>query len=59
MDKIRRADWQATVSRATGILVLLAGVLLAARLCVASIRPDKSDLCIFDSRTSCELGARR
>jgi hypothetical protein len=48
MGKIRKGDWRATVSRAVGILVLLAGVLLATRLCVASTQPDKPVLCTVD-----------
>jgi hypothetical protein len=59
MGKIRKGDWRATVSRAVGILVLLAGVLLAARLCVASTQPDKPVLSTFDLHTSCELEVRR
>src|ERR1700719_825338 len=34
--RMRKADWRAIVSRVAGVLVLLAGVLLAARLCAAS-----------------------
>ena len=59
MGKIRKADLQASVSRAVGILVLLAGVLLATRLCVASTQPDKPVPCTFDSHTSCELEVQR
>ena len=54
-----KADSRATVSRAVGILVLLAGVLLATRLCVTSTQPDKPVLCTFDSHASCELEVRR
>jgi hypothetical protein len=56
---IHKADWRTTVTRAVGILVLLAGLLLAARLCVASTQPDKPVVCTFDSHTSCELEVRR
>jgi cytochrome c oxidase subunit II len=35
-ETMRKADWRAMVSRAVGVLVLLAGVLLAAGLCTAS-----------------------
>jgi hypothetical protein len=56
---MQRACWRATVSRAVGILVLLAGVLLATRLCVTSTQPDKPVLCTFDSHASCELEVRR
>jgi cytochrome c oxidase subunit 2 len=48
MGKIRKADWQATVSRAVGILAVLAGVLLATSLCVASTPADHSVPSIFD-----------
>src|SRR5712671_1100398 len=34
--RMRKADWRAIVSRVAGVLVLLVGVLLAARLCAAS-----------------------
>ena len=44
-----KADWRGGVSRAVGILVLLAGVLLATRLCVASTQPDKPVVCTIDS----------
>lgn len=54
-----KADWRATVSRIAGILVLLAGVLLATRLCVAGSQPNKPALCTFDSHTSRELEVRR
>src|SRR5215472_17201364 len=32
----RKADWRVIVGRVAGVLVLLAGVLLAARLCAAT-----------------------
>ena len=35
-EKICKADWRAKVSRVAGVLVLLAGLLLAAGLCMAS-----------------------
>jgi hypothetical protein len=59
MGNIRKADWRATVSRAAGIFVLLAGVLLVTRLCVASTQPDKPVVGAFDSHISCELEVRR
>src|SRR5258708_14710214 len=34
--RMRKADWRAIVVRVVGVLVLLVGVLLAARLCAAS-----------------------
>ena len=58
MGKIGNAHWRATVIRAVAILVLLAGVLLATRLCVASPQPDISLFCTFDSQTSCEVEVR-
>src|SRR6202158_2887249 len=36
VETIHKADWPAIISRVTGVAVLLAGVLLAARLCAAS-----------------------
>ena len=52
MDKIRKTDWQATVSRTVGILALLAGVLLATSLCVASTPADHSVPSIFDAHST-------
>ena len=40
------------VGRATGILVLLGGILLAAGLCDAAARPDNSVPSIFDPRST-------
>ena len=59
MVKIRKADWRATISRGVGILVLLTGLLLATRLCVATTQPDKSVLSTLDSPNPCELEVRR
>lgn len=59
MGKIRKVDWRATVSRAVGIIVLLAGALLATRLCVASTQHDKPAFCTFDSPNPCTLEVRR
>ena len=59
MGEMCKAEWRAKVSRAVGVLVLLAGVLLATHLCVASTQPDKPVLCTFDSHTSCELEVPR
>lgn len=58
-ETMHKTDWRAIVSRAVGILVLLAGVLLATRLCVASTQHDKPVLRIIDPHTSCELEVRR
>src|SRR6516165_9370403 len=52
MGKIRKADWQATVSRAVGILALLGGVLLATSLCAASTPADHSVPSIFDAHST-------
>src|SRR6516225_3991308 len=52
MGEMRKAVWQATVSRAVGILVLLAGVLLATSLCVASTPADHSVPSIFDAHST-------
>jgi len=49
---MQTADWRATLSRALGILVLLAGVLLGAKLCVASTPADHSVLSIFDAHST-------
>ena len=45
-------DWRVTVNRVVGILVLLAGLLLAARLCVASTPTDHSVSSIFDAHST-------
>jgi len=52
MGEMRKAVWQATVSRAVGILVLLAGVLLATSLCVASTPADHLVPSIFDAHST-------
>ena len=49
---MRTADWRATVSRALGILVLLAGILLGAKLCVASTPADHPVPSIFDAHST-------
>jgi cytochrome c oxidase subunit 2 len=48
---MQKADWAVIVSRATGIAVLLAGVLLAAGLCAAAPH-DNSVTSIFDPRST-------
>jgi hypothetical protein len=48
VETMQKADWAAIISRATGVALLLAGVLLAAGLCAATPR-DHSVTCIFDS----------
>ncbi len=47
-----KAGWQVIVSRAAGILVLLAGVLLAAGLCVASTPHDNPVPSIFEPHST-------
>src|ERR1700740_1201536 len=47
-----KTDWGVVVGRATGILVLLAGILLAARLCAASPLNANSVPSIFDPRST-------
>lgn len=50
-ETIHKADWREIVSRAVGVLVLLAGVLLAAGLCKASPR-DNPVPSIFEPRST-------
>jgi cytochrome c oxidase subunit 2 len=50
-ETMRKADWRALVSRVAGVLVLLAGVLLAAGLCMASPH-DNAVPSIFDPRST-------
>ncbi len=47
-----KTEWRVIVGRATGILVLLGGILLAAGLCDAAARPDNSVPSIFDPRST-------
>jgi cytochrome c oxidase subunit 2 len=47
-----RTEWVAVVGRVTGLLVLLTGILLAARLCVASPPGDNSIPSIFDPHST-------
>ena len=51
-ETMRKADWRAIFSVAAGILVLIAGVLLAASLCGASTPPDHPVPSIFDPRST-------
>jgi len=50
-ETMRKADWRGIVSRAAGILVLLAGLLLAAGLCAASPH-DNPVPSIFEPRST-------
>jgi heme/copper-type cytochrome/quinol oxidase subunit 2 len=47
----RSADWPAIISRVAGVVILLAGVLLAAGLCMARSQ-DNSIPSIFDTRST-------
>jgi cytochrome c oxidase subunit II len=51
VETMQKADWPVIVSRATGIALLLGGVLLAAGLCAAAPQ-DNSVTSIFDSRST-------
>ncbi len=51
-ETMRKADWRAIASRAVGVLILLAGVLLAARLCGASTPADHPVPSIFDPHST-------
>jgi cytochrome c oxidase subunit II len=42
-----KSQWRTVLSRATGVLVILAGILLAAGLCTASPQPDNPIPSIF------------
>src|SRR5215469_10284311 len=45
-------DWKAAAARATGILVLVVGTLLAAGLCKANAQADHPTPSIFDPRST-------
>jgi len=51
-ETMRKADWQAITSRAVGVLILLAEVLLAASLCGASTPADHLVPSIFDPHST-------
>jgi cytochrome c oxidase subunit 2 len=51
-ETLRRLDWRKMVSRAAGILVLLAGLLLAAGLCVADTPADHPVPSIFEPHST-------
>jgi cytochrome c oxidase subunit 2 len=51
-ETMRRADWRAIASRAAGVFVLLAAVLLAASLCGASTPADHPIPSIFDPHST-------
>src|SRR5712664_3235457 len=51
-ETMREADWRAMVSRVAGVLVLLAGILLAAGLCVANTPTDHPVPSIFEPHST-------
>src|SRR5580704_12262717 len=51
-ETLRRLDWRKMVSRAAGILVLLAGLLLAAGLCIAGTPADNPVPSIFEPHST-------
>src|SRR5258705_2670615 len=51
VETMQTSDWPAIISRATGVALLLAGVLLAAGLCTAAPQ-DNSVPSIFDSHST-------
>src|SRR5882672_3440196 len=52
MTNKHKTDWEAVAARVTGIIVILTGVLLAARVCVASPPSDHPIPSIFDPRST-------
>src|SRR5260370_6392549 len=52
MAEKHKAEWRVVVGRATGILVLLAGILLAAGLCTATPQPDNPIPSIFQPHST-------
>ena len=52
MKETRKAEWGIVVDRVIGILVLVAGILFAAGLCVASPRGDNPIPSIFDPHST-------
>src|ERR1700687_2819658 len=51
VETMQTSDWAAIISRATGVALLLAGVLLAAGLCVAAPQANAVPS-IFDSHST-------
>src|SRR5882724_5573388 len=52
MTNKHKTEWKAVAARVTGIIVILTGVLLAARVCVASPPGDHPVPSIFDSHST-------
>ena len=50
--KKHKPEWRTVLSRATGALVILAGILLAAGLCTASPQPDHPVPSIFEPHST-------
>src|ERR1700742_3702879 len=50
-ETMQKADWPAIIGRATGVALLIAGVLLAAGLCAATPQANSAPS-IFDSRST-------
>src|SRR3984893_15674286 len=48
MAEKHKAEWRVVLGRATGIVVLLTGILLAAGLCTATPKPDNPIPSIFE-----------
>src|SRR5437016_5519327 len=51
-ETMRKTDWRTMVSRVAGVLVLLAGILLAAGLCVANTPTDHPVPSIFEPHST-------
>src|ERR1700736_2900568 len=52
MAEKHRAEWRVILGRATGIVVLLTGILLAAGLCTATPKPDNPIPSIFEPQST-------
>jgi cytochrome c oxidase subunit 2 len=52
VETMQKVDWPAIISRATGVALLLAGVLLAASLCIAGPQPDNPVPSIFRTHST-------
>src|SRR5713101_604194 len=52
MAEKHKAEWRVVVGRATGILVLLTGILFAAGLCTATPQPDNPIPSIFEPHST-------
>jgi cytochrome c oxidase subunit II len=50
--KVRKPEWWILACRATGVLVILAGILLAAGLCTASPQADNPTPNVFDPHST-------